>query len=72
MQLLVNVLDEILKILESTDRIQISESSDQMFFLLAMDIACRSGNNVLVDRVEHLYVSPTNKVRMITFMEESA
>lgn len=71
----INILSEILKKLESllknSNPLEISEPTDQEFFIQAMSIACRATNVSIADRIEKLYKSPQNRIRMTSFIKES-
>ncbi|KAI6205598.1 hypothetical protein M3Y94_00810200 [Aphelenchoides besseyi] len=68
----INALSEALNELESRPTIEPVESTDQLFFATAMHVAVLGNNGSLVDRIEKLYQSPKNHVKMIIFNNESS
>lgn len=67
----VNCLSEIMSTLETKKQIDFEEFTDQLFFIFAMKIATLARNMDLIDRVEKLYCSDQNLVKMTTFTIES-
>ncbi|KAI6173705.1 Protein PTCD3-like protein, mitochondrial [Aphelenchoides besseyi] len=68
----INALSEALDELESRPTIEPVEATDQLFFATAMNVAVLGNNRALVDRIEKLYQSPRNHVKMIVFNNESS
>lgn len=67
----VNCLSEILSALEAKTQIRWEQFTDQLFFVSAIKMANAARNMDLMDRVEQLYRSNQNSVKMTAFTIES-
>lgn len=72
LKLATNCLSEILPKLEAQPSIPIRQFTDQHFFTSAMIVAISANNDPLMNRVEQLYSSKKNQVKMSAFTIESA
>lgn len=71
LQSAVNCLSEIITKLKAQDKIECQQFSDQQFFATAMAIATYSKNIDLMERVDKLYNSKKNQVKLTAFTLES-
>ncbi|CAD5218673.1 unnamed protein product [Bursaphelenchus okinawaensis] len=69
--LAVTALNEILDILEASSTIVPVDNTDQSFFVTAMTIATTANNSDLVDRIENLYKTDKNTVKLTAFTVEA-
>ncbi|CAD5226026.1 unnamed protein product [Bursaphelenchus xylophilus] len=69
--LAITALSEIMDILESRPQIDPHDHTDQNFFVTAMSVATAANNAEMVDRVEALYRSDKNNVKMTAFTVEA-
>ncbi|CEF67448.1 Protein PTCD3 homolog, mitochondrial [Strongyloides ratti] len=67
----VSVLDQILKRLENASEIKYENVNDAQFFITALTIAVDKNNEDLVKRVEKIYTDRKNKVKFISFVDET-
>lgn len=68
----INCMAEVLTILETRKSIQCQQFTDQLFFDIAMSIAADSRNEAMLDRVDKLYRSKKNHVKLTAFTVESS
>jgi len=71
LQLAVNVLGEILNKLEKQSRINLSQASDQDFWVRALYLSIDASNWAMADRVVALYERTTNQVQFTNVTSEN-
>ncbi|MFH4973532.1 hypothetical protein AB6A40_000241 [Gnathostoma spinigerum] len=66
----VTILDQILKELDCHSSITVDQKGDHSFFLNAMKVASSANNRALIERVESIYRSENNNVKLASFTDE--